>query len=209
MNTEQNYLLLVEDDTDILKLLDATLTFSGYRVITARNGKEALEVIQRERPAIVIADIMMPKLDGFSFVHRLRIAPETREIPVVFISSTYVAPEDQEFAFHIGATRFLQKPVDLEKFLTTIAELLKQRIHATIETLNEFNFYDEYRKRLEAKLAQKNKQIARDENLMGTHLDEENQSRQASLRHAIGEREEIKHLLDQVHAQLKKSAKSE
>lgn len=209
MDTKQDYLLIVEDDPDILRLLDATLTFSGYRVITARNGKEALEVIQRESPAIVIADIMMPKLDGFSFVHRLRIAPETREIPVVFISSTYVAREDQEFAHHIGATRFIQKPVDLEKLLTTIADLLKQRMPATIETLDEFSFYDEYRKRLEAKLAQKNKQIARDENLIGPNLDEENQPRLASLRHAIGEREEIKLLLEQVKAQLEKYVKSE
>jgi DNA-binding response OmpR family regulator len=64
------YLLVVEDDPDILKLLDTTLTFSGYRVVTARNGKEGLEVIQREHPAMVIADIMMPMLDGFGLVHR-------------------------------------------------------------------------------------------------------------------------------------------
>ena len=65
MNTGSGYLLLVEDDPDILKLLDTTLTFSGYRVITARNGIEGLEVIHEQRPAIVIADIMMPELDGF------------------------------------------------------------------------------------------------------------------------------------------------
>ena len=60
MNAGSSYLLIVEDDPDILKLLDTTLKFSGYRVITARNGKEGLDVITRERPAIVIADIMMP-----------------------------------------------------------------------------------------------------------------------------------------------------
>lgn len=204
MNTGVGYLLIVEDDPDIRKLLDATLTFRGYRVITAHNGREGLEAIQSKRPEIVIADIMMPKLDGFGLVHRLRINPETRDIPVVFITATYVAPEDREFALNIGATRFIQKPVDLEKFLTTIAELLKQEVHVTIEPLKEFDFYHEYRKRLESKLDQKNIQIARDERLLETHSDEEHQSLQASLRQAIGERDELKLLLDQIHEQIEK-----
>src|SRR6266540_506740 len=172
MNAGTDYLLIVEDDPDILKLLDATLTFRGYRVITARNGKEGLEAIKVKRPAIVIADIMMPKLDGFGLAHRIRINPETRDIPVVFITATYVAREDREFALHIGATRFLQKPVDLEKFLITIAELLEQGMPAVIKPLNEFDFYDEYRRRLEAKLEEKTKQIARDEHLLVTDADQ-------------------------------------
>src|SRR6266498_4531838 len=161
MNAGQDYLLIVEDDPDILKLLDATLTFKGYRVITARNGKEALEILQIKRPAIVIADIMMPQLDGFGLVHRIRINPETRDIPVVFITATYVTREDHEFALNIGATRFLQKPVDLEKFLATIEELLEQGLPTIIKPLNEVEFYEEYRKRLEGKRDEKIKQIAR------------------------------------------------
>ena len=117
MNTDTGYLLIVEDDPDILKLLQTTLKFRGYRVISARNGKEGLESVKKARPAIVIADIMMPKLDGFGLVHRLRLNPETRDIPVIFITATYVTPEDKDFALSIGATRFLQKPVDLEEFL--------------------------------------------------------------------------------------------
>lgn len=209
MNTGSSYLLLVEDDPDILKLLDTTLTFSGYRVITARNGKEGLDVITRERPAIVIADIMMPKLDGFGLVHRLRLNPETRDIPVVFITATYVEREDQEFALDIGATRFIQKPVDLEAFLVAIAELFKQGAPVTLEPLDEFNFYDGYRKRLEAKLDQKNKLITRDELLLGIQPDEGDQFLQASLRQARNERDELKLLLDQVHEQLKKYTQAE
>ena len=209
MNTGSSYLLIVEDDPDILKLLDTTLKFSGYRVITARNGKEGLDVITRERPAIVIADIMMPKLDGFGLVHRLRINPETRDIPVVFITATYVEREDQEFALNIGATRFIQKPVDLEAFLITITELFKQDAPVTLEPLDEFNFYDGYRKRLEAKLDQKIKQITRDELLLGIQSNEGDQFLQASLRQARSERDELKLLLDQVHEQLKKYTQAE
>lgn len=209
MNAGLDYLLIVEDDRDILKLLDATLTFKGYRVITAHNGREALEVIQLKRPAIVITDIMMPMLDGFGLVHRLRINPETRDIPVVFITATFMTPEDKEFALNIGATRFIQKPVDLDKFLITIAELLKKDTPPAIEPLKEFNFYDGYRKRLEAKLDQKIKQITREEHLLGTQADEENQFLQVSLRHAITERDELKLLLEQIHEQLEKYSKPE
>jgi DNA-binding response OmpR family regulator len=209
MNTGSGYLLIVEDDPDILKLLDTTLTFSGYRVITTRNGKEGLEVIKRERPAIVIADIMMPKLDGFGLVHRIRINPETRDIPVVFITATYVAAEDKEFALNIGATRFIQKPVDLEKLLDMIKELTKQDAPAALEPLNEFNFYNGYRRRLEAKLNEKNKQITRDELLLGIQTDEGDQFLHASLRRARSEREELKILLDQVLKQLQKYTQAE
>jgi DNA-binding response OmpR family regulator len=155
MNAGSDYLLIVEDDPDILKLLQTTLTFKGYRVITARNGREGLDIIRAERPAIVIADIMMPKLDGFGLVHRLRLSPETRDIPVVFITATYVAPEDKEFALDIGATRFLQKPVDLDAFLKTVAELLEGDLPVSMGPMREQSFYDGYRLRLQIKLDQK------------------------------------------------------
>ena len=139
MSPRSGYLLIAEDDPDILKLLHTTLTFRDYRVITAPNGKDGLEIIRKELPALVIADIMMPKLDGFGLVHRLRINPATRNIPVIFITATYVAPEDKEFALTIGVTRFIQKPVDLEMLLQVIAELMDQhfRGHITKRYLTE------------------------------------------------------------------------
>ena len=204
MNAGQEYLLIAEDDPDILKLLDATLTFKGYRVISARNGREALEILQIKRPAIVIADIMMPKLDGFGLVHRIRINPETRDIPVVFITATYITPADLEFALNIGATRFLQKPVDLEKFLVTIAELIEKGNPDVIKPLHEVDFYVEYRRRLEAKLEERNKQIAREQHLLATDADQGDSSMQVSLRHAIRERDELVLLLKQIDEQLEK-----
>lgn len=209
MDTGSGYLLVVEDDPDILRLLDATLTYRGYRVVQARNGREGLEAVRKERPAAVIADIMMPRLDGFGMVHRLRLEPKTRDIPVIFITATYVTPDDKEFALTIGATRFIQKPIDLDHFLKTVEELLRQEVRVEIQPLAEFDFYDGYRKRLEAKLKQKNKQIARDEHLLGTHTDERNESLQTSLRQSIMERDELKLLLDQVQQKLKKIAVQE
>ncbi len=209
MNTKQEYLLVVEDIPDILKLLEATLVFKGYRVVTANNGQEALDAIQKEHPAIVITDILMPKMDGFSLVHRLRINPETRDIPVIFLSATYVAPEDKAFAITIGATRFIEKPVALEEFLPVVEELLKKGAPAASNLPDELEFYMGYQKRLEAKLSHKITQIARDEHLVRTLSGNEKASFEASLRQAVEERKEIELLLVQIREQLEKYSKPE
>jgi len=209
MGTEQGYLLIVEDDPDILKLLDTTLKFRGHRVVTTHNGREAIDVIQKEHPLLVIADIMMPQLDGFGLVHRLRINPDTRNIPVVFITATYVAPEDRAFALRIGATRFIQKPVDLDVFLKIVEDLLRLGPYTVPEPLDEFKFYDGYRERLEAKLDQKIKQIAQEEHLLANDSASDGPDIQVSLRHAIRERDELRLLLGEIHKQLERIDKSE
>lgn len=209
MSRISGYLLIVEDDPDILKLLNATLTFRGYRVVTAHNGKDGLDAVQKEHPALVIADIMMPKLDGFGLVHRLRINPETRTIPVIFITATFISPEDKAFALDIGVTRFLQKPLDMEAFLHTLDQLVDQAQPMAMEPLEELNFYEGYRIRLEAKLVQKNRQIARDEGLLHIHPDQDDLVLHSSLRQAIRERDELKLLLEQVQNHLAKFARSE
>jgi CheY-like chemotaxis protein len=209
MNTQQGSLLLVEDIPDILTLLDTTLKLKGYRVITAHNGQEALEAMALERPAMVITDILMPRLDGFGLIHRLRINPDTREIPVIFITATYVASEDKEFALNIGATRFLEKPVDLEQFLSVVAELLTQGTHTRLEPFDELSFYEGYRKRLETKLNQKIAQIARLEHLLVSPEEQDKAVLRASLHQAIGEQDEIQHLLAQVHKHFEKNIKPE
>ncbi len=207
MDKGQGYLLIVEDDPDILNLLKTTLEFNGYHVLTAHNGYEGLAAMQAGRPAIIVADIMMPKLDGFGLVNRLRIDPETRDIPVVLVTATYVSPEDREFAQNIGATRFIQKPIDMEKFLGTVHELVQQGVHISGEPLKDFDFYNGYRKRLEAKLDQKSAQIARDEMVVAEAAsDEERIELQASLSRAYNERDELKLLLKQIDEQLRKYA---
>jgi DNA-binding response OmpR family regulator len=214
MDIETGYLLVIEDDLDILNLLQTTLNLSGYRVKTARDGSEALDVVAQKHPKLVIADILMPRLDGFGFVHRLRINPDTRAIPVVFITATFVSAEDRDFARNIGATRFIQKPLNLEKFLETIKELLQSGTAQVFEPLDENKFYAEYKRRLEEKLDQKNLQITRDTRLLSTkslgpRSDEENQFIRASLQKAIRDRDELMILLDQVHTQLEKHTRKE
>jgi len=209
MENQKSYLLVVEDIPDILNLLEATLKFKGYRVMTARNGVEALEVIQKERPALIITDILMPKMDGFNLVHRLRINPATRTIPVVFLSATYVAPEDKLFAHSIGVNRFIEKPVDLVAFLPIIEKILTQGDNITSPALTEAEFYEGYRKRLEIKLKQKSTQIVREEHLLESLSEDERNAIKASLNLAVTEREDIQTLLNQIREQVENQKKPE
>ncbi len=208
MDKSQGYLLVVEDIPDILNLLDTTLKFKGYRVVTARDGQEALDIIQKEHPALIITDILMPKVDGFNLVHQLRINTETRKIPVIFLSATYVAPEDKSFAVDIGVTHFVEKPVNLEDFLPLVATLLEQGVPATQEPLTDPDFYNGYRRRLEAKLNQKMKQIIRDQGLLDTLSEEEKPAFLASLQQAISQRDEIQHLLDRIDETMERRRKA-
>lgn len=205
---QPGYVLVVEDVPDILRLLEETLKFKGYQAVTAYNGQEALEIIHRHRPALVITDIMMPKLDGFGLVHRLRIDPETRDIPVIFLTATYVALEDKAFALNIGVTRFIEKPVNFDKFLETIKELLSGDEPVSRPVISEAEFYQGYRQRLETKLNQKITQITRDERLLTTITEEEKHTFRASLQMAINERDELKRLLSELQTRIDNATKS-
>ncbi|HMD87651.1 MAG TPA: response regulator [Anaerolineaceae bacterium] len=198
-------ILVVEDNPNVLELLEITLRFKGYPVVTAQNGQEALEKIAKERPALVITDILMPKMDGYALAHALQKNPLTLQIPIVFISATYVTQEDRQFALNLGAVRFIEKPIDTEDFLLTVAEILTQGISTSIHRpLEEEEFYEGYRKRLEHKLRHKNAQMARTERLLQSLSEEQKPAFEALLANAANDRDEIQvelnelyHILDQ------------
>jgi CheY-like chemotaxis protein len=184
-------ILVVEDIPNVLELLEVTLRFQGYEVISAQNGEEALKILEKETPALIITDILMPKLDGFALVQKLRSDPKTLAIPVIFLSATYVTPEDRAFAMSLGASRFIEKPIDTEEFLLTIAELMSQE-HITIpRPLEQPQFYTGYRARLEIKLQHKNRQITRIERLLPTLDSDQRTSFKTLYEQAIRDRDEI------------------
>jgi len=192
-------ILIVEDVPNVLELLEVTLRFKGYSVITARNGEEALEVMARQRPALIITDILMPKMDGYAFVQKLRLNPETRALPVVFLSATYVTPDDKEFALSLGAARFIEKPIDAEDFLLTIAELMTQQSLTEPQPLDMEKFYNGYRTRLENKLRHKNTQIARAERLLPTLPPDQKPAFESLLQQSIQERDDIQEELYNIY----------
>jgi len=202
MNIPYGPILVVEDIPNILELLEVTLRFKGYPVVTARNGQEALDRIAEQQPALVITDILMPKMDGFALVQRLRTDPETSHIPIIILSATYVTPEDRNFAINLGAVRFLEKPVDTEEFLLTVAEVLTIGPSTLPRPMEDRVFYKGYRERLENKLRHKIGQIQRTERLLETLPEEQKQAFESLLEEARGHRSEIQKELDDLYRML-------
>jgi CheY-like chemotaxis protein len=203
MNIRSGPILVVEDVPNILELLEVTLRFKGYPVVTATNGEDALRLIEEQGPAMVITDILMPRLDGYQLAQQLRTNPKTSRIPIVFLSATYVTPEDKEFAMSLGAVRFLEKPVDTEDFLLTVAEVLTTGTGPLPPPMDQDEFFHGYRERLENKLRYKNSQIARTESLLGTLPEEQKPAFQKLLEEEINHRDQIQRELDELYTILK------
>ena len=187
----------------MLELLEVTLKFQGYQVLSAHNGQEALEILEKESPALIITDILMPKLDGFALVQKLKSNPKTLTIPVIFLSATYITPEDRAFAMSLGASRFIEKPIDTEEFLLTVAELLSQEQITIQKPLEKPKFYIGYRARLETKLQHKNRQIARIERLLPTLDPDQKASFRSLYDQALLDRSEIQAELDELREIIK------
>lgn len=199
MNVPNGPILIVEDVPNILELLNVTLNFKGYPVITATNGQEALDVIAREYPALIITDILMPKMDGYTLIQKLRSNPKTSQIPIIVLTATYIHPGDKAFALSLGVVRFLEKPIDTEEFLLTVAEVLAEGIPEIPIPLGEREFYRGYRERLENKLRHKNSQIARTERLLETLPAEQKPAFEGMLAEARAQLAEIHQDLDDLY----------
>jgi DNA-binding response OmpR family regulator len=115
---------------------------------------------------------------------------------MIFLSATYVTPEDRAFAMSLGASRFIEKPIDTEEFLLTIAELLSQEQITIPRPLEQPQFYIGYRARLEIKLQHKNRQIARIERLLPTLDPDQKVSFRSLYEQALRDRSEIQAELD-------------
>ena len=192
MTKKRGPLLVVEDIPNVRELLEVTLRFQGYEVVSATNGQEALEILETLKPALIITDILMPKLDGFALMQELRGNPKTQSIPVIFLSATYVTPEDRAFAMSLGASRFIEKPIDTEEFLLSIAELLSLDQITLPAPMAKPQFYSGYRERLEIKLEHKNRQIARIERLLPSIEPNQKEAFQALYAQAIRDHKEIR-----------------
>jgi two-component system OmpR family response regulator len=116
-------LLIADDDPNILELLSASLRFAGFDVATARDGGEALRVAKRFRPDLVILDVMMPGLDGFDVVRRLRT--DNQRVPVLFLTAKD-ATEDKITGLTLGGDDYVTKPFSLEEVIARIRAVLRR-----------------------------------------------------------------------------------
>ncbi len=198
----QGRILIVEDIPHILELLEVTLKFKGYDVITARNGGEALEIIAADPPVLILTDILMPKLDGYALAQAVRSNPETRHIPVIFISATFITPEDKEFALSLGAVRFLEKPIEASELLLTVAEVMTGEIEGDPAPLPDRAFQQGYSDRLREKLHHKENQIRRAQRLVETVPVAQRPAFEALLAQTKVQRDQIEDELRTLHSLL-------
>jgi response regulator RpfG family c-di-GMP phosphodiesterase len=119
-------ILVVDDNEQNRYMIEILLKTNGYQVDLAANGIEALEKARTSTPTLIVSDILMPGMDGFSLC-RAWMADETlRQIPFIFYTATYTDPRDEKLALELGADRFIVKPMDPDELMVVIREVLQQ-----------------------------------------------------------------------------------
>ena len=116
-------LLVVDDEPTIVELLSASLRFAGFEVTTATSGREAVRLAERDRPDLIVLDVMLPDMDGFSVVRRLRSG--SRPLPVVFLTARD-GQEDKITGLTIGGDDYVTKPFSLEEVIARIRAVLRR-----------------------------------------------------------------------------------
>ncbi len=115
--------LIVEDDLKSLKLFRDLLQATGYATLEATNGKKAVELAREKKPDLILMDIQMPVMDGFEATKILKADAETRNIPIIALTS-YAMKEDEEKIREAGCDGYITKPIDTRGFLKKVAEYL-------------------------------------------------------------------------------------
>ncbi len=131
-NSLRAKVLLVDDDDQILRSLKVYLELEKYQVTTAQSGKEALEKMKSEKPEIVVLDIMMPEMDGFEVMERMKKDSELSEIPVIMLTAKG-QDVDVLKGYQMGAKSYMTKPFNLNELVENIELVLSTKMAKTVE----------------------------------------------------------------------------
>ena len=132
-------LLVVEDEPNILELLSASLRYAGFEVITAAAGTEAVQAAQRHRPDLIVLDVMLPDMDGFDVIRRLRGGGA--RIPVVFLTARD-GTDDKIRGLTLGGDDYVTKPFSLEEVIARIKAVLRRTRGDGVEPTPRLKFAD-------------------------------------------------------------------
>ncbi len=159
-------LLIVDDNEQNLYMLQVLLKGNGYDVVSAANGAEALEKARRHPPDMIVTDILMPVMDGFTLCRQWKGDDRLKGIPFVFYTATYTDPKDEELALSLGAERFIVKPAEPDVFVEMLREVLENHEagrlvvpREPVEVEEEAVYYREYNEVLIHKLEDKMLQL--------------------------------------------------
>ena len=118
------HILVVDDEPEIVKMVGRILEGRGHRVSTARDGQEALDAVERERPDLLIIDLNLPKLDGWEVTRRLRAGATPKDLPIVMMTAAFPTVADADRGLTVGADEYVVKPFLREVLLHNVERLL-------------------------------------------------------------------------------------
>ncbi len=121
--SEKVRILLVDDEPDLVRLVSVRLEAAGYEVVTAFDGQQALDQAKKLKPALIILDLMLPKVDGYKVCRLLKFDERYKTIPILIFTAR-AQVEDIRLATECGADAYLTKPFDAQMLLEKIKELL-------------------------------------------------------------------------------------
>lgn len=124
--SEQAVVLAADDDEDILELVVFRLERSGYTVLRARDGAEALELARASKPDLAVLDVMLPKIDGFELTRRLREDESTRSMPIILLTARSQEADVQR-GFDAGADDYIRKPFSPQELRARVQAILGRR----------------------------------------------------------------------------------
>ncbi len=127
-------ILVVDDEERTVEEISEYLRLEGYRIISATSGKEALKLAEKHQPTAITLDIVMPEMDGFEVLQKLKSNPSTKNIPVILVSIT----EDKETGIALGAMGFANKPIDKDLLISEIKLICSNPVSIMIVDDNEF-----------------------------------------------------------------------
>jgi two-component system, cell cycle sensor histidine kinase and response regulator CckA len=153
-------ILIVDDNEQNLYMLNALLQGHNFEVETALNGEDALGKAREAPPDLLVTDILMPVMDGYSLCREWKKDSFLKNIPFIFYTATYTDPKDEEFALSLGAERFILKPAEPEIFITTLQEVLSEFENGELSLSqkvleSEPEYQQKYSERLVRKLEKK------------------------------------------------------
>lgn len=119
--------MLVDDNEDMLETLKHLFTLYDFKVVLAKNGKEALEIARNEMPNLIILDALMPVMNGFEACKQLKAEKKTKEIPVIFLSANYTEDNHRVLGLELGADDYILKPFNAKELVTKVKSLLTQK----------------------------------------------------------------------------------
>ncbi len=117
-------ILIVEDHAEDRRLLKYNIEKNGHQVLEAANGQEAMELLRQHHPDLIISDALMPVMDGFELLRRVKVDDHLYSIPFIFYSATYTEEKEAELAFSLGADAFVVKPLEPKALWTRIMGIL-------------------------------------------------------------------------------------